>query len=461
MGYAINLKSKKVIAGAIIAACLIIGVLWGSQKALLGVLAGDRICQGVSVGGCNVGGMTVAEARARLQDRMSECKTAPISLRLGDEAWRVNPEEMGTVVDLEAGLRAAYSIGRGGGFFTRIVQRRQIAQRGIDIALVVSIDEQRLRDLVFALANVVQIQPTDARLVITDDDQVILEPSSDGRRLNADELIAMLRSATLSSGSREIDLPVETVPPSVTTSELESKGIRRLLGRYTTKFKLSNVRRAKNIQLGAAMIDGTVLAPGDVFSFNDVVGPRTSERGFLEADIIFNAELVPGIGGGICQVSTTLYNAALLSDLDILSRANHSLPISYVPLGRDATVAYGAIDLRIGNNTEHHVLLNARVHKDTITFRIFGDREEDTTVDVQTEVLERIEPGVIEQVNPESAPGTRTTVQEGTPGYRVAVWRVVKSGGAEIRRELISRDRYKPQPAIVQIGPAAQSLQMP
>jgi vancomycin resistance protein YoaR len=181
----------------------------------------------------------------------------------------------------------------------------------------------------------------------------------------------------------------------------------------------------------------------------------------MEADIIFNAELVPGIGGGICQVSTTLYNAALLSDLDIVSRVNHSLPISYVPLGRDATVAYGAIDLKIGNNTDHHVLLKANVAKDIITFRIFGDRPEDTTVDVETEVLERIEPGVIEQVNEEFAPGARTMIQNGALGYRVAVWRVVKLGGVETRRELISKDRYKPQPAIVQVGPAAQPLTTP
>ena len=236
---------------------------------------------------------------------------------------------------------------------------------------MVSVDEQRLRDLVFALASVVQVQPVDARIVITDDDQVIIEPSSEGRQLNVDELISRLRSTTLSRGAREIDLPVETTLPTVVTSELESRGIIRLLGEYTTKFKASNVKRSENIRLGAAMIDGTVIAPGDVFSFNEVVGPRTPERGFLEADIILNAELVPGIGGGICQVSTTLYNAALLSDLEIVSRVNHSLPISYVPLGRDATVSYGAIDLKIRNNTGHHVPEGPR-WQGTITFKVFG-----------------------------------------------------------------------------------------
>jgi len=340
-------------------------------------------------------------------------------------------------------------------------QRHQAAREGIDIPLVVSVDEQRLRDLVFALASVVQVQPVDARIIITDDDEVVIEPSSEGRRLNVEELIARLRSTTLERGAREIDLPVETAPPAVVTSELESRGIVRLLGEYTTKFKASNVKRSENIRLGAAMVDGTIIAPGDVFSFNETVGPRTPERGFLEADIILNSELVPGIGGGICQVSTTLYNAALLSDLEIVSRVNHSLPISYVPLGRDATVSYGAIDLKIRNNTGHHVLLKARVDKDTVTFKVFGDLPQDMAIGVETQVLEKIEPGVIEQVDAKSPPGSRATVQTGAPGYLVAVWRVVKSGGAEIRRELISRDRYKPQPMIVKTGPSPQAVAIP
>ncbi|HON42543.1 MAG TPA: VanW family protein [Bacillota bacterium] len=461
MGEISNPKLRRAVMAVGIVACLIVGALWSTGIFAPGVLEGNRISRGVTVGGHDVGGMTVSEARMLLQTQMSKCETAPISLRLGGETWRVSPEEIGTVVDVEPALKAAYSIGRSGRLYARLAQRRQARREGVDIPLVVSVDEQRLRDLVFALASVVQVQPVDARIVITDGDEVIIEPSSEGRRLNVDELISRLRSTTLERGAREIDIPVETAPPAVVTSELESRGIARLLGEYTTKFKASNVKRSENIRLGAAMIDGTIVAPGDVFSFNEVVGPRTPERGFLEADIILNAELVPGIGGGICQVSTTLYNAALLSDLEIMSRINHSLPISYVPLGRDATVSYGAIDLKIRNNTGHHVLLKARVDKDTITFKIYGDLPRDMIVGIETQVLEKIEPGVIEQVDAKSPPGSRTTIQTGAPGYLVAVWRVVKSEGVEIRRELISRDRYKPQPVIVKAGPSPQAVDTP
>ncbi len=461
MGETSNLRLRKVVMATGIVACLIIGALWSTGIFAPGVLEANRICRGVTVGGYDVGGMTMPEAGAHLRAQMSKCETAPISLRLGDETWRVSPEEIGTVVDIEAALRAAYSIGRSGRLYARLVQRRQAAREGVEIPLVVSVDEQRLRDLVFALANVVQVQPVDARIVITDEDEVIIEPSSEGRQLDVDGLISRLRSTTLARGTREIDLPVERVLPAVLTSELQARGIARLLGQYTTKFKASNVKRSENIRLGAAMIDGTIIAPGDVFSFNEVVGPRTPERGFLEADIIVNAELVPGIGGGICQVSTTLYNAALLSDLQVVSRINHSLPISYVPLGRDATVSYGAIDLKIKNNTDHHVLLKASVDKDTITFKVFGDLPRDMVIGIETQVLEKIDPGVIEQVDEKSPPGSHTTIQAGAPGYLVAVWRVVKSGDVEIRRELISRDRYKPQPSIVKAGPSPQAVVIP
>jgi len=208
-----------------IVACLIVGALWSTGIFAPGVLEGSRISRGVTVGGHDVGGMTVSEARMLLQTQMSKCETAPISLRLGGETWRVSPEEIGTVVDVEPALKAAYSIGRSGRLYARLAQRRQARREGVDIPLVVSVDEQRLRDLVFALASVVQVQPVDARIVITDGDEVIIEPSSEGRRLNVDELISRLRSTTLERGAREIDIPVETAPPAVVTSELESRGL--------------------------------------------------------------------------------------------------------------------------------------------------------------------------------------------------------------------------------------------
>ena len=163
MGEISNLKFRRVVMVAGVVVCLVIGVLWSTGILAPGVLESNRITRGVTVGGHDVGGMTMSEARMRLQAQMSRCETAPISLRLGDETWRVSPEEIGTAIDVEAALRTAYSIGRSGRLYTRLLQRRQATREGIDIPLVVSVDEQRLRDLVFALASVVQVRYRPAR----------------------------------------------------------------------------------------------------------------------------------------------------------------------------------------------------------------------------------------------------------------------------------------------------------
>ncbi|MCR4425831.1 MAG: VanW family protein [Firmicutes bacterium] len=430
------------------------GVGWSAKGIVPGLLDGGQICRGVSVGGVDVGGMTVSEARELLLPHVTAYENDPITLVLDGETWRVSPSQLGTSVEFEAALGAAYHVGRTGSLLSKLRQRAQVGRTGLDIPWTVVVDEERLRDLVFNMAQVATVEPRDAKLVITEDDRVVIEPSEAGRRLLPDELISALRSATLSGGNRKIDLPVEPVPPAVTTAQLEARGIRRRISQYSTKFNATNTNRTQNIRLGAKILDGVVLAPGEILSFNDVVGPRTPERGFLEADVIFNAELVPGIGGGICQVSTTLYNAALLANMQAVSRVNHSLPSTYVPLGRDATVSYGTIDLKIKNTTPHHVLLRASVNDDTLTFKVYGDLPEDLSVSIETEILEKIEPGVIERVDPESPAGTRVVAEKGSPGYRVAVWRVVRLAGNEVHRELLSRDRYKPQPTVIKVGTA-------
>lgn len=421
----------------------------------------DRICRGVSIGGFDVGDMTVPEARGSLQEHVRQLQTEPIILGLGTEQWRVNPADVGTAIELESALGAARMVGHTGSLVRRLSERSAARKSGVDIPWIVSVDEQALRDLVFDMARVVSIDPKDATLIITAEDEVIIEPSMDGRKLDVKRLIYDLRSATLLGTARYVAMPVDVVTANVTTAELEAKGIRRLISKYSTKFNAANYKRTQNIRLGVQKLDGLVLAPGAELSFNDVVGPRVPERGFMEADIIFNSELVPGIGGGICQVSSTLYNAALLALMEVASRVNHSLPSSYVPLGRDATVSYGSIDLKVRNTTKHHVLIRCFVSGNTVTFKIFGDIPDDMDVSIRTEVLERIEPNTIEQMDPTIPTGARVVVEKGSPGYRVAVERVVKVDGAVVSTELISRDRYKPQSAVVRVGTGAPALDLP
>lgn len=187
-----------------------------------------------------------------------------------------------------------------------------------------------------------------------------------------------------------LDVPVKWNPTSVDTSSVgESvfngtvdgyeKSIKLHLNvqeplpiaQYSTYFDSRQVNRTENIRLAAKALDGKVLAPGERFSFNESVGERTAEAGYKEAMIIVGKEFVPGLGGGVCQVSSTLYNVVNLAGLEILERHAHSLEITYVPYGQDATVAYGVLDFRFKNSTDTFLLIRSFVEGDTLTFQLY------------------------------------------------------------------------------------------
>lgn len=449
------------IAVTVVVVGLIAGFALASRSALPVIFDDDTIVDGVTVAGFSLGGLSREEARQRLQGYADDCISKPIELRLGDEAWIMYPSDVGTHFGVDAAVSGAHAVGRTGSLFSRHSQRRKAVREGVDVPLLVNVDQQQLMDMLYSMSAELRMEPVDAQLTFTPDDQALITPSVDGRGLVARQLPGLLRQATLSPGQRRVELPIEVIRPAVTTSELEALGLRRLIGKYTTKFSASNHKRTVNVRLGARTIDGAVIAPGGTFSFNDVVGPRTVDRGFLEADVIVNSELVPGVGGGICQVSTTLYNAVLLGGLEITSRMNHSLPVSYVPLGRDATVSYGAIDFQFRNNTGKHVMIKASTDRDTITVKVFGNAPDGVSVRIVTEVTDTIAPSQIQRVDPAAAPGSSAVTEKGAPGYKVSVYRVFEMDGIEQRRELVSNDRYKPKPSVLTVGPPAPPASPP
>jgi len=185
-------------------------------------------------------------------------------------------------------------------------------------------------------------------------------------------------------------LKVQTLRPGLSTEEAQALGIQEVVAEYRTR--LVNIpSRTHNIALTARLLRGRLIRTGEVFSFNRAVGPRTRARGFLPAPVILRDEFVPGDGGGVCQVSSTLFNAALLADLKVLSRTPHSLPVAYLPVGRDATVVYGAIDLRFRNDGPP-LLLWAEVRGQQLVVRFYGRRVPGRTVEIVVTDVERLPP---------------------------------------------------------------------
>ena len=193
-----------------------------------------------------------------------------------------------------------------------------------------------------------------------------------GREIDLEEAGRAIARALDEEGSARARLCTREVPAAVTVKDLKERT--REMGRYRTEFLTSGENRRHNLALAARAISGTEIAAGETFSFNGTVGERTAERGFREANVVVNGEFVKGIGGGVCQVSTTLYNAALLAGLEIVSAAAHTRPVSYVPYSRDCTVS-SATDFLFRNDTEHPVYLAAEIRGSTLTFVLFGEKK--------------------------------------------------------------------------------------
>lgn len=261
----------------------------------------------------------------------------------------------------------------------------------------------------------------------------------------------LYRELLANTALTSVKLNLKPVRPAETAEQLAGMGISELVSSYTTKFDGSNKPRSANIKLAAEAIDGTILAPNETFSYNEVVGDRTAERGYQEAGVFINGKLDTGIGGGICQVSTTLYNAALLFDLKIERRSNHSLTVPYVPLSRDAAVSWGAQDLKFTNNTDHHIYLHSKTTSNSITFEIYSSKH-DKEVELVSTMLSKISAPVVYIDDPSMMIGQEKVVDNGHEGFQSQLIKNVYVGGKLISSTILSKDKYLTAAKIIRRG---------
>jgi vancomycin resistance protein YoaR len=254
----------------------------------------------------------------------------------------------------------------------------------------------------------------------------------------------------LKTGKGEVVLAVSQLEPKIKSSDLTK--IDGKLASYSTVYKPWQKDRSFNLKLACKAINGYIFKPGNVFSYNKVVGPREKKYGFRDAPIFVNGGVEDGTGGGICQVSSTLYNAALLANLKILRRAPHSRPVVYTPIGRDATVAYPSVDLRILNTTKAPIYILASIGKRTVNITLYGMKTPGLNVELVSSGHKVIKAPVTEAVDGSLKPGKRVVTDKGRPGHRITTYRVVKQNGEIIKKELISNDYYRPEACVVSVA---------
>jgi vancomycin resistance protein YoaR len=253
-------------------------------------------------------------------------------------------------------------------------------------------------------------------------------------------------------GDGKVEVPLREAPKKLPDEELAK--IKEVMAEFSTKFPAYQTSRNTNIRLASGKLDGHILLPGEQLSFNGTVGRRTVKDGYKVAPVLVNGRHDTGIGGGICQVSTTFYNASLLADLKIVKRNNHSIPSAYVAVGRDATVDYGTLDFVIENNQPGPIAVVSTFEKGKITFRILGTKVQSKSVKITTANHSVWGNGVRTVVDRSIPAGSRRVIEKGSAGHAITTYRVVYENGKEVRRDTLGRSVYRGSPRIIAVNNA-------
>ena len=510
--YAKKSKGFRLIFVLCLSALLMVGCFFVYSSAYA------KILPNISVRDIKIGGMTVEDAERELksgfgtqiEDRIvvAECEGAQKEIRLS---------EFKAVIDNKKTAENAFLIGRTGGHFKKASKLFKLAFKGEEIPLEILIDEKILDSLIRELAGDKEIPAVathyrlsgdkltivrghggkivDRKKAVETIKKAVLDPNVEKLIFNIDmveaqkadleslyaEITAPMKNAeyrledgevviipekvgiavekklikeALDSDKPEYTLSVKTEEPERTKEELEEHLFRDVMGTWSSNFATSTQARANNVILAASRIDGKILMPGDVFSYDKTIGRRTAANGYHEAGVYIGNKVESGIGGGICQTSSALYSAALYANLEIVSRTSHSLPVSYMPAGQDATIAEGYIDLKIKNDTEYPIKISAKVTGRRLICSILGVKEPDITVELVHTRTATYEPEIERTENPVIPKGYKLITNKGAEGYAIASSRIVKKAGKIIKTEKLTRSVYRAAPQEEQVNPA-------
>ncbi|HET6350862.1 MAG TPA: VanW family protein [Coriobacteriia bacterium] len=261
----------------------------------------------------------------------------------------------------------------------------------------------------------------------------------------------MTRELKKGGGEHSVALRTTRVQPKITTEKARGMGVTQRISTFSTTYEPSNRPRVNNIHLLGNALDGTLIKPGGTFSFNGAAGQRTAAKGYQEANAIVKGRLVPQLGGGVCQVGTTVFNAVFLSGLPVVERHNHSFYISHYPDGRDATVSWGGPDLKFKNETDHWVLVSVSYTSSSITVSLYGtDPGYDVTAEKGKWTNIR-EAGTEEIKDPKLEKGSKVVEEQGVSGRSIVVKRIVEKDGKVVRTDSFFSN-YRPKAQIVRVG---------
>lgn len=434
------------------------GVLLASHSGVLAREKDNYIHSGIYIGDIDVSDMSREEAQSAVQSYVDELKQVPITLNAvqGNQVV-VTAGELGITWANSDVVEDASGIGKRGNIVKRYKELMDLAHESKKFDLELTVDKNAIQTVLSDQCTQYDVEAEDAHL-IRENGTFKIEGGQTGEKVDTEQSADRVENFLIKEWNKEaaeLDLVVAVDEPKGSAEELGK--VKDVLGTYTTSYTSSGSSRSTNVANGCSLINGTTIYPGEEFSAYDTVNPFSEENGYYLAGSYLNGMVVESLGGGICQVSTTLYNSVLLAELEVTERHNHSMEVSYVPASADAAIAESAgKDFRFINNTEYPIYIEGYTADKRITFTIYGveTRNPDRTVTYESEILSENRPTGEQIIADGSQPVGFVKVQSAHVGRTAKLWKVVKENGEEVSRTEVNSSSYKMVPRIATVGTA-------
>lgn len=422
----------------------------------------DTILNGVFIDEIDVSGMTAAQAKETIEFLIEERLETPITLHcVNDNDVVITPSQLGMTWANPEIVQEAVNMGRVGNVIERYKFRKDLERENYVLKTTYSIDKALIGEIIDTDCVAFDQKAIDLSLQRVNGEFLIVE-GQQGLQLDVEAAKTMLYDFVVNEWDGKeaaIDLPVIVEEPQGSAAELQM--VKDVLGSYSTYYTTSSASRVANVENGTRLVNGVTLYPGETFSMLDLVTPFTEANGYHMAGSYLNGLVVDSLGGGICQVSTTLYNAVLRAELEISQRSSHSMSVAYVPLSADAAIAESAgKDFCFTNNTDHPIYVEGiTTPQRQVTFNIYGveSRAAGHTVDFVSEVIETIQPETENIIQDAAQPVGYTKIQSAHVGYKAQLVKVVYENGVETGREVVNKSTYKMVPRTVTVGVATDN----
>lgn len=417
----------------------------------------DTIPKRVYFDEISVGGMTQEEAEAAVEEYMKGIQSQTITISAGKNTAQIPVSQLGVTWSNPEIVKEAAGLGKSGNLIARYKAMKDLENEDRVYNLSFEVDSQKVEQVLEANAPKLNTEAKDASLA-RENGGFNITPGSQGVTVNIEKSLEVLNAyfaKEWDGGSGTVELVADVVDPRGTEEEFAK--VKDLLGSFHTSYSSSGAGRSKNVENGANLINGALLYPGDSFSVYEAVSPFDAEHGYELAGSYENGTTVETYGGGICQVSTTLYNAVIRAELEVTERSNHSMIVNYVDPSADAAIAGTYKDLKFVNNTDAPIYIEGYTADRQLYFNIFGQetRPANREVSFVSETLSTTQPGVQYQAAPGRPIGYISQTQSSHTGYTAQLWKVVTVDGVEESREVFNKSSYNASPTIIQVGTAS------